>query len=96
MVPLHTFFFPSICIKRQYQTLKIKTGLCCWGRTASRTYKLYTYKIMADGFIEIICNYNRGKISLAAGCHGVMVHGIAQLAIFCNGLFGLYIAVMAG
>jgi hypothetical protein len=59
-------------------------------------YKLYAYQVVANSFIEIVCNYNRGKIGQAAGCHGVVVHGIAQLAIFGNGLFGLYIPVMVG
>jgi len=45
-------------------------------------------------FIKISGNHNRRKVCLAAGCHGIVVHGIAQAAIFGDRLFGLYIAVM--
>lgn len=42
-----------------------------------------------ERFIKIACNYDVVKVCLAAGCHVIVVHGIAQLAFVANRLFGL-------
>jgi hypothetical protein len=44
---------------------------------------------MMDRFIKIGGNYNGAKVCLAAGRHGIVVHRIAQPAIFGDRLFGL-------
>ncbi len=51
---------------------------------------------MPNGFIVVTAYNYRGKINWCIYNNSVMVHGIAQLAIFSNGLFGLRIRIMIG
>ena len=49
----------------------------------------YAFKSIRKGFVGIAGNCNRCKIHCMINHHNVVVHGIAQLAIFGNGLPGL-------
>lgn len=62
--------------------------------TPGRKNKRYAYKVIFNGLISVAVNYNRRKINSAIYHHRVMMHGIAQLAIFSNYLFRLSFGIL--